>query len=199
MNSLSDREHRSLWSFFLLRFPDYPALSKFGEADHSLVRNSSFHDYSFDNIRMSLWYQQFNIFFLVNSLMIASSRNKIDRFLSRYRKTCSPYFRTNCQFWSNCWNVSSNHSRVSLWRIAPHDSSGGHFWFIFQHAKQWYRLINKYMPQPGLIKMRRTFTDKTCLSSDIVSITFIYFLNSLFPSLKYLIQFFLIDTPQNRL
>jgi hypothetical protein len=61
----------------------------------------------------------------------------------------------------------------------------------------WYRLVNKYIPQRGLMKMRRTLIDKTCLSSDVVSITFTYFLNSLCPSLKYPIQFILIDTPQN--
>jgi hypothetical protein len=62
-----------------------------------------------------------------------------------------------------------------------------------------YRLVNKYMRQPGLMKMRRTFTDKTFLLSDLASITFTYFLNSLYPSLKYFIQFRLIDIPQNRL
>jgi hypothetical protein len=62
-----------------------------------------------------------------------------------------------------------------------------------------YRLVNKYMPQPGLMKMRRTFIDKTCLSSDVASITFTYFLSSLYPSLKYAIQFLSIQTPQNLL
>jgi hypothetical protein len=51
----------------------------------------------------------------------------------------------------------------------------------------WYRLVNKYMLQPGLMKMRRTFIDKTYLSSDVASIIFIYFLNSAHPSLKYAI------------
>jgi hypothetical protein len=55
------------------------------------------------------------------------------------------------------------------------------------------------MPQPGLMKMPRTFMDETCLSSDVASIAFAYFLNSLHPSLKYAIQFSLIQTPQNPL
>jgi hypothetical protein len=55
------------------------------------------------------------------------------------------------------------------------------------------------MRQPGLMKMHRTFIDKTCLASDLVSIAYIYFLNSGRPSLKYGIQFFKIDTPQNLL
>jgi hypothetical protein len=53
------------------------------------------------------------------------------------------------------------------------------------------------MPQPGLMKMRRTFIDETCLSSDVASIAFAYFLNSAHRSLKYVIQFLLIQTPQN--
>jgi hypothetical protein len=55
------------------------------------------------------------------------------------------------------------------------------------------------MPQPRLMKMRRTFIDKTCLSSDVAFIAFAYFLNSAHPSLKYAIQFLLIQTPQNPL
>jgi hypothetical protein len=55
------------------------------------------------------------------------------------------------------------------------------------------------MRQPGLMKMHITLKDKTCLSSDVVSITFIYFLNSAHSSLKYGIQFFMIDAPQNLL
>jgi hypothetical protein len=55
------------------------------------------------------------------------------------------------------------------------------------------------MPQPGLMKMRRTFINKTCLSSDGASISFAYFLNSAHPSLKYAIRFLLIQTPQNPL
>jgi hypothetical protein len=55
------------------------------------------------------------------------------------------------------------------------------------------------MPQPGLMKMRRTFIDKTYLSSDIASIAFAYFLSSAHRSLKYAIQFLLIQTAQNPL
>jgi hypothetical protein len=55
------------------------------------------------------------------------------------------------------------------------------------------------MRQPGLMKMRRTFTDKTCLSSDVDSITFTYFWNSAHRRLKYAIQFLLIQTLQNPL
>jgi hypothetical protein len=62
-----------------------------------------------------------------------------------------------------------------------------------------YLLVNKYMPQPDLMKMRRTFTDETCLSSNVASIAFTYFLNSAHPSLKYGIQFLLIQIPQNPL
>jgi hypothetical protein len=62
-----------------------------------------------------------------------------------------------------------------------------------------YRLIDKYMPQPGLMKMSRTFRDKTCLPSDVASIAFAYFLNSAHRSLKYAIRFLLIQTPQNPL
>jgi hypothetical protein len=62
-----------------------------------------------------------------------------------------------------------------------------------------YRLIDKYMPQPGLMKTRRTFIDKTCLSSDVASIAFVYFLNSAHQILKYAIQFLLIQIPQNLL
>jgi hypothetical protein len=60
-----------------------------------------------------------------------------------------------------------------------------------------YRLIDKDMPRPGLMKMHRTFTDKTCLSSDVASIAFANFLNSAHPSLKYTIQFLLIQSSQN--
>jgi hypothetical protein len=48
-------------------------------------------------------------------------------------------------------------------------------------------MVNKYMLQPGLMKMRRTFIDKICLSSNGASITFTYFLNSANTSLKYVI------------
>jgi hypothetical protein len=55
------------------------------------------------------------------------------------------------------------------------------------------------MPQPGLMKMRGTFIDETCLSSDVTSIIFTYFLNSAHSSLKYAIQFLLIQTPHSPL
>jgi hypothetical protein len=54
------------------------------------------------------------------------------------------------------------------------------------------------MPAP-LIKSNITNIDENYLSSDLVSIALIYFLNQLHPSLKYAIQFFLIDTSQNLL
>jgi hypothetical protein len=41
--------------------------------------------------------------------------------------------------------------------------------------------------------------DEIYLSSDVVSIALAYFLNLLDPSLKYAIQFFLIDISQNLL
>jgi hypothetical protein len=50
-----------------------------------------------------------------------------------------------------------------------------------------------------LMKTERTFTHEKCLSSDVVSIAFIYFLNLAHPSLKYGIQFLLIQSPQNLL
>jgi hypothetical protein len=62
-----------------------------------------------------------------------------------------------------------------------------------------YRLVDKYMPQPCLIKLNRINIDGNYLSSDIVSIAFAYFLNPPLSSLKYAIQFFLINTPQNLL
>jgi hypothetical protein len=61
------------------------------------------------------------------------------------------------------------------------------------------------MPQSGLMKMRRTFIDKTYLSSDvasiasIASIAFADLLNSGHRSLKYAIRLLLIQTPQNPL
>jgi hypothetical protein len=55
------------------------------------------------------------------------------------------------------------------------------------------------MPQPGLMKMRRTFMGKTCLSSDGASIAFADLLNSGHRSLKYAIQFLLIQTFHNPL
>jgi hypothetical protein len=62
-----------------------------------------------------------------------------------------------------------------------------------------YRLVDKYMRQPRLMRTRRIFIYKNCLSSDVVSISFTYFLNSAHPSLKYGIQFLLIQTLQNLL
>jgi hypothetical protein len=47
------------------------------------------------------------------------------------------------------------------------------------------------------MKLNMTNMDKNYLLSDVVSIALTYFLNSLRPILKYAIQFFLIDTPQN--
>jgi septum formation topological specificity factor MinE len=70
---------------------------------------------------------------------------------------------------------------------------------LLEKILDFYRLVRKYMPQPGLMKMRRTFIDKTCLSSDVASSAFANFLNSAHPSLKYAIQFLLIDIPQNPL
>jgi hypothetical protein len=61
------------------------------------------------------------------------------------------------------------------------------------------RLELKYMHQQFLMRMPRTFISKNYLSSHVVSIAFIYFLNSAHPSLKYDIQFLLIQTPQNPL
>jgi hypothetical protein len=49
------------------------------------------------------------------------------------------------------------------------------------------------------MKMRRTFLDKNCLSSDGASIAFADLLNSEHRSLKYAIRFLLIQTPQNTL
>jgi hypothetical protein len=65
--------------------------------------------------------------------------------------------------------------------------------------KGFYRVTENYMPQPGLMRMRKTSIDKNCLPSDVASITFAYFLNSAHRSLKYAIQFLLIQTPQNLL
>jgi hypothetical protein len=69
----------------------------------------------------------------------------------------------------------------------------------FWTDRQIYRLVDKYMRQPRLMKLNITNIDENCLSSDVVFITFTYFLNPPYPSLKYSIQFFPIDTPQNRL
>jgi hypothetical protein len=62
-----------------------------------------------------------------------------------------------------------------------------------------YRLVHKYMRQPRPMKLSRTNTDGNFLSSDAVSIALAYFLNSPHPSLKYAIQFSLIQTPQHPL
>jgi hypothetical protein len=62
-----------------------------------------------------------------------------------------------------------------------------------------YRLIDKYMAQPRVMKLNRTNIDENYLSPDVVSIALTYFLNPPHSRLKYAIQFFLIDTPQNLL
>jgi hypothetical protein len=53
------------------------------------------------------------------------------------------------------------------------------------------------MPLPGLMEMRRSLRNGHCLSSDGSFIAFTYFLNPPDASLKYLVQFIPIDTPQN--
>jgi hypothetical protein len=55
------------------------------------------------------------------------------------------------------------------------------------------------MRQSRLMKLNITNIDQNDLLSDVLSITLVYFLNLLHPSLKYAIQFFLINTPQNLL
>jgi hypothetical protein len=62
-----------------------------------------------------------------------------------------------------------------------------------------YRLVDQSMRQPRLMKFNIINLDENNLSSDIVSIAWAYFLNPPHPSLKYPIQFFLIDTLQNLL
>jgi hypothetical protein len=62
-----------------------------------------------------------------------------------------------------------------------------------------YRPAGKCMCQPRLIKAHRTFIDKDCLSSDLFAITFTYFLNPPYPSLKYAMQFVTIEAAQNRM
>jgi hypothetical protein len=62
-----------------------------------------------------------------------------------------------------------------------------------------YRLEHMYMPQPRLMKLSRNNIDGNCLSTDVASIALAYFLNPPHPSLKYVIQFFLINNPQNLL
>jgi hypothetical protein len=55
------------------------------------------------------------------------------------------------------------------------------------------------MCQPRLMKLSRNNICRNCLSYDVVSITFTYFLSTAYTSPKYGIQFFSIDTPQNLL
>jgi hypothetical protein len=55
------------------------------------------------------------------------------------------------------------------------------------------------MHQPLLVKLNITNVNKKYLLSDVVSIALAYFLNLPHPSLKYDIQFFLIDIPHNLL
>jgi hypothetical protein len=65
--------------------------------------------------------------------------------------------------------------------IAPHDLLSivrGDNYPSKSSIHHLYRLVRKYMPQPGLMKMRRTFIDKTCLSSDGASVSFADLLNS---------------------
>jgi hypothetical protein len=62
-----------------------------------------------------------------------------------------------------------------------------------------YRLNQKYMRRPRLMRMLKSLLDKNCSSSDLVSIALTYFLKSPHPSLKYGIQFFVIETIQNPL
>jgi type III secretory pathway component EscU len=62
-----------------------------------------------------------------------------------------------------------------------------------------HRLVGKYVRQPRVTRMCRTFIHKNCLSSDVISIASTYFLNSVYPSLKYGIQFLFIQTPQTLL
>jgi hypothetical protein len=61
------------------------------------------------------------------------------------------------------------------------------------------RLIDKYVGQPCLMKLNMINIDENCLSSDVVSIAFAYFLNPPHPSLKYVIQFLLVNNLQNLL
>jgi hypothetical protein len=62
-----------------------------------------------------------------------------------------------------------------------------------------YRLVDKCMFQPCLIKFNIANIKENYLSSDIVFIVLAYFLNLLHPSLKYAIHSFLIDTIQDLL
>jgi hypothetical protein len=86
-------------------------------------------------------------------------------------------------------------------KVSQSDGGGFSDWACVGVRKcvwMWYRLVNKYMRQLGLMTMHRTFI-YNFLSSDVAFIPFTYFLNSLYPSLKYSIQFFLIHIPQNGL
>jgi hypothetical protein len=49
------------------------------------------------------------------------------------------------------------------------------------------------------MKLSRTNVDKNCLSFDLVSVSFTYFVNPAHRSLKYDIQFLSINTPQHLL
>jgi hypothetical protein len=101
-----------------------------------------------------------------------------------------------CRAWQlRSWDrfyLSGSFSHISL---IFHAISPGNY---AEHSVR-YRPVRKYMPQPGLMKMPRTFIDETCFSSDVASIAFAYLLNSAHSSLKYAIQFLLIQTPQNPL
>jgi hypothetical protein len=55
------------------------------------------------------------------------------------------------------------------------------------------------MRQVCFMKLGRTKTDGSCLSSDLASIVLAYFVISPHPSLKYAIRFLLIQTAQNLL
>jgi hypothetical protein len=55
----------------------------------------------------------------------------------------------------------------------------------------------KVQRQPGLMKVRKMLIGENCLSSDGVPITFTYFLNPPYLSLKCPVQFVPIDNPQN--
>jgi hypothetical protein len=58
-------------------------------------------------------------------------------------------------------------------------------------------LIDKHTGQLRLTKLNRTNIDENYLCSGVVSNTFAYFLNPLHTSLKDVIQFFLINIPEN--
>jgi hypothetical protein len=60
-----------------------------------------------------------------------------------------------------------------------------------------YRLVHKDMFHPRLMKLNRTNINGNCLSFDLISIVLADFLNLPHLSLKYAIQFLLIQTPQN--